>query len=259
MWPDQLVTLDERTSAGSPPEWHAGEPAMHPRATPPLGRRHRPPAVRTPAVSRHRSTPATGHDARADGAPAPGASVDIERAWVARSRSGDVDAFESIFRRYYEQLCIFAERLLRSPDPARDAVQDVFVAIWKQKESCRGCDNLRVYMFTAVRNRVLKLLRHQGVVDRTRARMTLEQRSPGHGAAPETPEEEIDARELAAAVERVIQELPERCREAYLLHRRNGLSYAEIAAVMGVSARTVENHIARALRGLREGLSDWIS
>ncbi|HEX6533974.1 MAG TPA: RNA polymerase sigma-70 factor [Gemmatimonadaceae bacterium] len=232
---------------------------MHPRATQPLGQRQHPTALRPSPVSRHRSAPGTGHDAGADGAPAPGASVDIERAWVARSRSGDVDAFESIFRRYYEHLCLFAERLLRSPDSARDAVQDVFVAIWRQKASCQGCDNLRVYLFTAVRNRVLKLLRHRNVVNRTRARMALEHRSPGHGAAPETPEEESDARELAAAVERIIQQLPERSREAYLLHRRDGLSYAEIAAVMDVSVRTVENHIARALRGLREGLSDWIS
>lgn len=236
-----------------------GEPATHPRATPPLGRRHRSPGVRFSPVSRHRSIPVTGHDTRADGAPAPGASVDIECAWVARSRSGDADAFESIFRRYYEHLCLFAERLLRSPDAARDVVQDVFVAIWKQRASCQGCDNLRVYLFTAVRNRVLKLLRHQNVVDRTRARMTLEQRSPGHGATPESPDEEIDALELAATVERIVQELPERSREAYRLHRRDGLSYAEIAAVMGVSVRTVENHIARALRGLREGLSDWTS
>lgn len=184
--------------------------------------------------------------------------MDIEQAWVARSRAGDVEAFEAIFRRYYEQLCFYADRLLQSPDMARDAVQDVFVAIWKHKDSCRGCDSLRAYLFTAARNRVLKLVRHRNVVSRTRTRMTLERRSPGHGAAPDTPEELIDAKELAAAVERIIRELPERSREAYLLHRRDGLSYAEVAAVMGVSVRTVENHIARALRGFRDGLSDWI-
>lgn len=191
--------------------------------------------------------------------PASDPPLDIERGWVARGRAGDVGAFEAIFKRYYPRLCAFAERLLHSPDGARDAVQDVFVAIWKQKETCQGCDNLRVYLFTSVRNRVFKLLRHQRVVDRARERMTLEQRSPGVGAAPETPEDEMEARELAAAVERIVGELPERSREAYLLHRREGLSYAEIAGVMGVSVRTVENHIARALRGLREGLSDWIA
>lgn len=189
----------------------------------------------------------------------PDVPTDIERAWVARSRAGDVNAFEAIFRRYYQHLCVSAEKLLHSPDAACDAVQDVFVAIWKQKEFCQGCDSLSHYLFSAVRNRALKLLRHQKVVERTRARMTLEQRSPGVGAAPDAPDDEIGAMELAAAVERVIQQLPERSREAYLLHRRERMSYAEIADVMGVSVRTVENHIARALRGLREGLSDWIS
>lgn len=189
--------------------------------------------------------------------PPPGDDRSVERALVARSRAGDVRAFESVFHQHYAPLCGFAERLLRSPDAARDAVQDVFVVVWKRRESCQGCDNLRLYLVTAVRNRVLKVLRHRSVVERTRARMTRERRSPGAGAGPETPEESLGASELAAAVERIISQLPERSREAYLLHRREGLSYGEIAELMGVSVRTVENHIARALRGLREGLSDW--
>lgn len=191
--------------------------------------------------------------------PTPGASSDVERAWVARSRAGDVAAFEAIFRLYYEPLCAFAERFVGSPDAARDVVQDVFVRIWEQRQSWQGCDNLKAYLFTAVRNRSFKLLRHRGVVERGLAQMTHAAAAPGAGSPPPTPEDYTRVVELAAAVERAIEQLPERSREAYLLHRQQGLSYAEIAAVMGVSARTVENHIARALRGLREGLSPWIS
>lgn len=236
----------------------AGPALPQPRPTPPSRRSHRLAVVKSPLGNRQ-SAPGTGHLRPGQAPPASDTPLDIERGWVARGRAGDVGAFEAIFKRYYPHLCVFAERLLHSPDAARDAVQDVFVAIWKQRDSCQGCDNLRVYLFTSVRNRVFKLLRHQRVVDRTRERMTREQRSPGVGSAPETPEEEVGASELAATVEQIIQELPERSREAYLLHRREGMSYAEIAGVMGVSVRTVENHIARALRGLREGLSDWIT
>lgn len=206
-----------------------------------------------------KSTPLKGDHRAGDVPPTADASLDIEQAWVARSRAGDVNAFEAIFRQYYQHLCLFAENLLRSPDAARDAVQDVFVAIWNKRQSCEGCDNLRFYLFSAVRNRVLKLHRHQGVVERMRTRMTRERRSPGFGGRPEMPDEQLGATELAATVDRIVQALPERSREAYLLHRRDGMSYAEIAGLMGVSVRTVENHIARALRGLREGLSDWIS
>jgi RNA polymerase sigma-70 factor, ECF subfamily len=188
----------------------------------------------------------------------PAASSDLERAWVARSRAGDAKAFESIFRLYYQHLCEFAERLLRSPDAARDSVQDVFVRIWEQRQSCRGCDNLRAYLYTAVRNRALKIIRHRGIVQRGHARMSGERASPGTGSTPATPEEHTRLVELSAAVDRAIQQLPERSREAYLLHRQHGMSYAEIAEVMGVSVRTVENHIARALRGLREALAAWI-
>lgn len=259
MWSNSGVHWTGAQLPNTVPERHATAPARQSRTVPSTKRSRRLPAVRPSRESRRPPAPSTDHDVRAIGVSASGISTDIEHAWVARSRADDVEAFEAIFRRYYEQLCLYAEGRLQSPDMARDAVQDVFVAIWKHKDSCRGCDSLRAYLFTAARNRVLKLLRHRNVVSRTRTRMTLEQRSPGHGAAPDTPEELIGAKELAAAVERIIRKLPERSREAYLLHRRDGLSYAEIAAVMGVSERTVENHIARALRGFRDGLSDWIS
>lgn len=193
-----------------------------------------------------------------DGVPRPGSS-DAERVWVARARTGDVKAFEAIFRTYYDQLCSFSERILRSPDAARDAVQDVFVRIWEQRQSCQGCNNLKAYLFTAVRNRSFKMLRHSAVVRRSHDQMTRESRGCAVGAAPASPEANAQLAELTAAVQRTIDDLPDRCREAYLLHRQHGMSYSEIAELMGVSARTVENHIARALRGLREGLSAWIT
>lgn len=258
MWANSGVHSTTAQLPNPAPERIVSTPVRRARTVPRSERPRRLPAVRSSRESGRPIGPSAGHDVRAIDVPSSG-TTDIEHAWVARSRAGDVEAFEAIFRRYYEQLCLYAEGLLHSPDMARDAVQDVFVAIWKHKSSCKGCDSLRAYLFTAARNRVLKLLRHRSVVSRTRTRMTLEQRSPGHGAAPDTPEELIDAKELAAAVERIIRELPERSREAYLLHRRDGLSYAEVAEVMGVSVRTVENHIARALRGFRDGLSDWIS
>ena len=182
----------------------------------------------------------------------------MEKAWVSRARAGDATAFEAIFRTYYERLCGFAERLVHSPDAARDVVQDVFVRVWEQRENCQGCDNLKGYLFTAVKNKAFKFLRHRNVVHRSAEDLAKEQRVPGSASPPMTPEEHTRSSELELAVQRVIDQLPERSRTAYLLHRQQDMSYAEIAVVMGISVRTVENHIARALRGFREGLAAWI-
>ena len=188
----------------------------------------------------------------------PSGSSDIEQAWVARTRTGDVQAFEAIFRTYYDRLCAFATRCGHSADQAQDLVQEVFVRGWEQRADCRGCDNLRGYLYTAVRYRSLKVLRHQRVARRTADAAIREQRAPGSGARPGTPEENAGLSELAAAARRAIDGLPDRSREAFLLCRDHGMTYAEAAEVMGISLRTVENHLARAVKGLRAELAAWI-
>jgi RNA polymerase sigma-70 factor, ECF subfamily len=192
---------------------------------------------------------------RWDAAPA----SDMERAWVAGARSGDVGAFEAIFRAYYARLCVFAEGYVRSSDEAEDLVEEVFVRTWADRESCRGCNSLRAYLFVAVRNRAYKLLRHRRVVDRLANRAAVGGPVPGMSRTQTSPEEDAAASELAWAVQQAVSSLPARSRQAYLLHRESGMSYAEIAEVMQVSVKTVENHLARAVRALRDSLAHWTS
>jgi RNA polymerase sigma-70 factor, ECF subfamily len=187
----------------------------------------------------------------------PPAQPELEREWVERTRAGDADAFAAMFHAYYDRLCGFAERYVRSADQAEELVEEVFVRLWQQREECRGCSSLKSYLYTAVRNRALKLLRHEGVVRRTVEQALRENRPLGVAAPFAAADEEVHAHELALAARRAIDRLPARSREAYLLHRQEGLSYAEIAERMGISTKTVENHLIRAVKALREQLSHW--
>lgn len=198
-------------------------------------------------------------DGTSQGAPqtASAGSTDLERVWVARARSGDVGAFEAIFRAHYQRLCLFAEGLVNSSDQAEDVVEEVFASTWEARESCRGCDSLKSYLYVAVRNRAFKVLRHRKVVNRLAERVGSGGPVPGMSANRDDPAENAAASELARAVERAVASLPERSRQAYLLHRQHGMTYAEIAATMEVSAKTVENHLARAVKALRENLAPW--
>jgi RNA polymerase sigma-70 factor (ECF subfamily) len=189
----------------------------------------------------------------------PAGSTDLERVWIARARSGDVGAFEAIFRAHYRRLCLFAEGFVNSRDQAEDLVEEVFVRTWESRESCRGCNSLKAYLYVAVRNRAFKLLRHRRVADRVAERARSGGPVPGMSTTRNDPAEYTAAGELARAVERAIASLPERSRQAYLLHRQHGMSYAEIAATMEISAKTVENHIARAVKALREYLAPWMT
>jgi RNA polymerase sigma-70 factor (ECF subfamily) len=196
------------------------------------------------------------HSEGASHSASPG-STDLERVWVARARSGDVGAFEAIFRTHYRRLCLFAEEFVNSSDQAEDLVEDVFASTWEGRESCRGCDSLKSYLYVAVRNRAFKVLRHRKVVNRLAERAYPGGPVPGMSAVRDNPAENAAASELARAVERAVASLPERSRQAYLLHRQHGMSYAEIAETMEISVKTVENHLARAVKALRERLAPW--
>lgn len=167
------------------------------------------------------------------------------REWLDRSRRGDVAAFESLYRYLYTPLREFAEGYLRSRELAEEIVQDVFLAIWEGREQLEVRGSVRGYLYVAVRNRALNLIRRGQAERRSTDRIALEE---GARVARNTAHEQLVYDELAASVQRVIDELPPRMRQAYTLYYQHDLSYAEVAAVMGNSVKTVENQLARALK-----------
>jgi RNA polymerase sigma factor (sigma-70 family) len=102
-----------------------------------------------------------------------------------------------------------------------------------------------------VRNEALAHLRRRRMVESAHADAVRDERHPGMGAPDAPAEAQVQAQELADAADRAILQLPEGTQEAFVLHRKHGLSYAEVAAAMDISARTVEVHISRAFKALR--------
>jgi RNA polymerase sigma-70 factor, ECF subfamily len=174
-----------------------------------------------------------------------------DRAWVGRIRVGDAEALDSVFRSYYAELCAFGYRYVRSRAGAEDLVHDVFAQIWAEHEQWQVRDNLRAYLYGAVRNRAISTLRRQIVERRWEERVHARQASaPRH--ASNAAEGELEYQDLARVVQQVLDSLPERCRMAVTLRWQRQLSYAEIAQTMGISVNTVEVHITRACRAVRE-------
>jgi RNA polymerase sigma-70 factor (ECF subfamily) len=175
-----------------------------------------------------------------------------ERELLARLRRGDEDAFDAIFRAHYPPLVGVAEGMLRSRAVAEEVVQDVMLELWRRREGLPVEESLRAYLFRATRNRALNSLRHSRV----------ERRGEPHAAGPTAEparapatlvEEEIDT-----ALREAVGSLPERCRDVFELSRVHGLRYAEIASTLGISVKTVEAQMGKALRILRERLAAWL-
>jgi RNA polymerase sigma-70 factor (ECF subfamily) len=175
-----------------------------------------------------------------------------DRDLLNRLTTGDQDAFDSIFRAHYAQLVTFAQGLLRDRAAAEDAAQEVMLELWRRRAELAIHESLRAYLLRATRNRALNQLRHANV--RRRAEPEL----MGEDSVAATGASQVVAGELRTAIVAAVAVLPPACREVFELSRGQGLRYSEIASTLGISVKTVESQMGKALRHLRMRLAGWL-
>ncbi len=163
-------------------------------------------------------------------------------------RQGNYAAFEGAFKTYYDDLCRFGLRLVGSREAAEEIVQDVFFDLWQHRERIHVRGALRPYLYGAVRNKALHHLRRRRLELRLFRQAVLE---PATAAVSDL---EVEHRELRQALRKALAAMPERRRTIFELSRHRRLSYAEIAAVLGISINTVQTQMGRALKYLRKRL-----
>ncbi len=169
---------------------------------------------------------------------------------LARVRAGDRDAFEQLFRSWYGRLASYAATLTGGRDAAEDVVQELFVALWARRDTLPDLDALAAYLHRATRNRCLNQLRRQRTAGHWLSRQDADP------AVPPVAEDDIIGQETAERIQAALAGLAPRTREVFLLSRDQGLTYPAIAETLGISVKTVETLMSRALRALRESLGD---
>jgi RNA polymerase sigma-70 factor (ECF subfamily) len=180
------------------------------------------------------------------------ASAIDDRELLARLRAGDTSAFDAIFRANYALLVRVAEAMLRDRGSAEEIAQDVMLELWRRRESLDLTESVRGYLLQATRNRSLNALRHRAIERRSEPQL-----ANGISRLPST-DASVREREIEVAIQAAIAELPDRCRQVFELSRIDGLKYAEIASRLGISVKTVEVQMGKALRVLRERLRPWL-
>ncbi len=165
---------------------------------------------------------------------------------VNKIRKGDECAFRDLFKAYYQRLVNYARRYVHDTDIAENIVEDVFLKIWNDRKKLHIAISLQAYLFKAVRNHSLNYVK----------RLKLEHKMISDLAySPnriETPEEHFIEKEMHQQIQQAISELPERSRTVFTMHRYDNLKYSEIAEILDISVGTVETHMVRALRSLRD-------
>jgi len=190
------------------------------------------------------STPAASRDDSRD--PADTDAVVTDDVLLERLRRGDSDAAKALYVRYFERLMRFANSHVHSRESSEDIVQDVFFALWEARATLVIRDNLRVYLYAAVRHRALNRIAHDRIVMRAEEVTDRDEMPIGMGTAIARPDEQVEADALVAAIVRAIAALPEKRRMAFLLRWRHQLPYQEIARIMDASVSAVTVHVARA-------------
>ena len=156
-------------------------------------------------------------------------------------KAGNRLAFSQFFRENYNRYVVLALRYVDTKSDATDVVQEVFVKLWEKKSSIDINKSLSAYIYASVRNGCLNFIR-----DHKSKYTAIE------GEIVDEPTSTDSEDESDISVEALIEELPDRQREAFQLSRFDGLQHEEIAEIMEVSPRTVNNHIVAALKNLRD-------
>lgn len=167
---------------------------------------------------------------------------------------GDQRKFRQLMDLTADELLLFAMGFLRNKEVAEEIVSDVFVKIWNNRSELENIKNLKSYLFISVKNGCLTHLRKT----KKEKVISLDEFSDFHFIPVEGPENEYIDNEIRDEIYLSIEKLPPKCKLAFTLAKINGLKYKEIAEVMGVTEKTVNNHLVTAVKKITETLNGGI-
>lgn len=152
-------------------------------------------------------------------------------------------SIDKLFRLHYRALCIYALHFLNDHDAVEDVVQESFEMLWRRLNAGLKVENPKSYLYTCVKNRCLGYLGKSNRVEEV-------------GRLSDTLCEEFERdSEVEAKIWGAIGSLPPKCREIFLMGKRDGVKYEEIAEELGISLQTVKNQMSKALTVLKNKLT----
>lgn len=180
--------------------------------------------------------------------------MDLSEKQVLQTiQSGNESAFEMIFKAYYQPLCRYAYSFLEDREEAEEVVQSSFITVWEKRKSIDIQTSLKSYLYRMVRNGCLNVIKHEKVKKQHAAHeMAVSE------VSYESVSQKVYATELETKISEAMKVLPEQCRLVFQLSRFEELKYQEIADQLKISVKTVENHMGKALKIMREQLKEYL-
>jgi RNA polymerase sigma-19 factor, ECF subfamily len=161
-------------------------------------------------------------------------------------KSGNRAAFSEIYNRYWDGLYIHCLKMLKDESEAQDLVQELFISLWEKSNELDLKINVAGYLYVTARHRVLNAIRKRKNYNRF-----IDALSDYIAVLDDTILDQISEKELAAAIDNEIQNLPDKMKEVFICSRREYLSHREIAEKLGISDKTVKKQVANAIKILK--------
>ncbi len=166
---------------------------------------------------------------------------------IERMRRGDTGALGILYMRYAPSVSNFAYRFIQVREDVEDITHNIFCTIWENRETLTDIESLKAYLFQMTKNAIFKVFRHQQVV----SEYETDVKSEGDSQFSDG-ERIVTTTDLLEMIDLMVSRMPEPQREAFRLSRYEHKSYAEIAEILGVSPKTVQYYISKALGELRK-------
>ncbi|MFY9154438.1 MAG: RNA polymerase sigma-70 factor [Prolixibacteraceae bacterium] len=170
----------------------------------------------------------------------------------------DKNNLRIIFNNYYQPLCHLSQYYLEDEDEAKGVVQEVFVKLWDIRNELNEESNLRNYLFTLVKNNCLNILKRQQILLKHHEKIRWMEMHYQYESLSRMGDDFLEFDELKEEIDQAIQNLPKHCRVVFEMSRFQDLKNREIAEKLGISQKTVEAHLTKALKILRKDLKDYL-
>jgi RNA polymerase sigma-70 factor (ECF subfamily) len=173
-----------------------------------------------------------------------------DKMLVIQLQTGNLDAFDSIFKKYSDRLFGFALKYLKSKEEAEELVQEVFLKIWENRKKLDKESSLKSYLFTISWHQICRYFRKKNYEERilNETRLT--------SGSSFSMDDSIDYNSVLEQVDRLIEKLPPRQKSIFIKSRKEGKSSREIAEELRITPGTVDNQISEALKFIRKNLGD---
>ena len=174
-------------------------------------------------------------------------TIDASRIYFLQTRIArfeDHQAYNELFLALFPDIFRFASGFVRSKNMAEEIISDVFIKIWEKRRDLELIVNLKVYCYVIVKNLAQQYLKNQ----KRHSTVNIDDFS---GSLPDVyinPEQLMISSEMVDFIQKAIDALPAQCKMVFILIKENDFKYKEVAEILGISVKTVENHLAIALK-----------